>query len=705
MTSTQALADTGPTPRRVLVVGLAVLLPLLSFVIFAVLFALNSYRASDEARLRDTARALAAAVDAQLGIYVAALQALATSRELDGDFDPQVFGPRSHAVGELFDGWVVLLGRPPGYRVLSLSNRVDQTSLPTELPPENRRAIEPLLTEVFEHGRVGISDMFEWSVIKRQILTAMVPVVRDGLPTRALALSFEPAALTQLLARQHLAPGTFAAVADGQLRILAHSFDPEGRRTGGLAPDWVSAAIAGKQRALVTGPGWSGQDNVYAVERLRMAPGWTVTVAEPLAAQQATAWAALGWLLAGAAAVSLGLTVVVWASRREAVHDARREAEALRAGRAEVERLLGGLPAVIFLREMAPDGSSRPVYRAGNLEAVMGWPAAELAQRHNFEELIHPDDTTLAREMTRLLRDRQVSYEWRMRQPAGGWRTLHTLAEVLVQRPDGSAEIVGYTIDVNARREAEARAMAAARLASLGELAAGLAHELKQPLQIISLAAEVAKLSSHRGNSSATDERLDRIVAETQRTADMIDRLRRFARGAEDGAAPEAVPLANAVQGALDLANAVLRDVSIHVEVALGEPAPVVRGHSVLLEQVLSNLLLNARDALANRPAGTPRLIRIAASPGPERTVRLTVADTGGGIAPEVMAQLFEPFVTTKGPEKGTGLGLSICHGLIKGMGGSIEAHNDAVGAVFTITLPNADNDHNPQRRQIMEIS
>jgi C4-dicarboxylate-specific signal transduction histidine kinase len=83
------------------------------------------------------------------------------------------------------------------------------------------------------------------------------------------------------------------------------------------------------------------------------------------------------------------------------------------------------------------------------------------------------------------------------------------------------------------------------------------------------------------------------------------------------------------------------------------------------------------------------------------------VADTGGGIASEVMARLFEPFVTTKVAEEGNGLGLPICHGLIKGMGGNIEAHNDAEGAVFTITLPRAaaENEDAPERREIAEIS
>jgi C4-dicarboxylate-specific signal transduction histidine kinase len=106
---------------------------------------------------------------------------------------------------------------------------------------------------------------------------------------------------------------------------------------------------------------------------------------------------------------------------------------------------------------------------------------------------------------------------------------------------------------------------------------------------------------------------------------------------------------------------------------------------------VLLNLLVNARDALTALPDGAPRQVRIAAMAEPGTgMVRLTVADTAGGIAAAVLPTLFEPFVTTKGPDRGTGLGLSICYGLLRGMGGSIAAANDRDGAVFTVLLPAA---------------
>jgi C4-dicarboxylate-specific signal transduction histidine kinase len=685
---TRASARTSLKRHSVLLAGLVALLPVVAFAGFTFFHAHGAFRAADEARLRDTARALAAALDAQLGTYVTALETLAISRLLDGPLDVDAFEVRARSVGDRLGGWIVLLEEPPHYQMLANTRRQPGAPLPSALVPEQQGALLQAYSALFAEGRPIISDLFQGALTAGPVLAVMIPVDRPGQSRRALALAIEPALLRSLLTRQSLPPGTFAAVADGQLRILAHSFDPEGRRAGVRAPDWVNAAIAGKERALVVGPGWSGQDNVYAVERLNLAPGWTVTVAEPLAVQQALAWAALRWLLAGGAALGLGLAVVVWASRREALNDARDEAEALRIGRAEVERLHDGLPAIVFLREVATDGTNRLLYRGGDIEMVTGWPAATFAGEDNFQFLVDLEADDYHAFFDRVVRDGTGTIEYRMRQPDGSWRSLRSRCRVLGRRTDGTWEVVGYILDVSAEREAEARAMATARLASLGEMAAGLAHEIKQPLQSISLAAEVGQIAAARGDAAGVDERFEHIVEQTQRTARTIEHLRRFARGTEEGAPSRAVVLATAIQGALDLARSQLRDARIEVEVDFGGSSPVVQGQELLLERVLSNLLLNARDALAARPDGAPRRIRIAAAPGLDGTVRLTVADTGGGIAPEVMARLFEPFVTTKGPETGTGLGLSICHSLVKGMGGSIEAHNDAEGAVFTITLP-----------------
>ncbi len=669
-------------------IGLAALLPVMALaLVFALVLidALRQYRAADEARLRDTARALTAAVDARLGTFVEVAQALARTGLLDDLEHREAFAAAAARVSTALPGWFVLVGPGPDHFVLNTNLPLQPGQVLEPIPEGTRAILRDVLLGVFEGRRAMVSDLFYGDMARREILTVMVPV-GDTTPTAVgLSLSFGPELLQDLLSRQGLPTATFAAIGDGRFRIVGHSQNV--RLVGRPVPEWIIDAMVRRHSALLTGPGLNGRTYSYAVERPTLAPNWTVAVAEPLAMQQASAWRALRWLLAVGATLCLGLSTAVWASRREAIGDARREAAALRTGRAEVDRLLRGLPAVIFLRELAPDRTTRLVSRRGDIETVTGWPATTFAGVDNFQSWVDLEVDDYHDFFDRVVREGAGTIEYRMRQPDGSWRTLRSRCRLLARRQDGVCEVVGYILDVSAEREAEARAVAAARLASLGEMAAGLAHEMKQPLQCISLTAEMGQIAAGRGDTVGAVEQFEKIVGQTQRTAQTIEHLRRFARGTEAGASPQLVPLTAAVEGALDLAGSVLRDASIKVEVELGDPPPVVRGQEVLLEQVLSNFLLNARDALAARPDGAPRRVRITAAPGSAGTVKLTIADTGGGIAQEVMARLFEPFVTTKDADLGTGLGLSICHSLVKGMGGDIEAHNEAEGAVFTITL------------------
>jgi len=211
------------------------------------------------------------------------------------------------------------------------------------------------------------------------------------------------------------------------------------------------------------------------------------------------------------------ITIVI-ATQRVLQVKAQREAEASSASRAKLEQLHSGLPAVIFLSQVAPDGTSRFIYRGGDEHTVMGWPVAELTAASDFQRFLHADDPTFDQIAPQLLRERQASYEWRMRQPSGGWRWMHTLARVLSRNSDGAAEVVGYTVDVSAQREAEGRAMA-------------VAHEIKQPLQSIFLGAELAQLAVHRQDAAKADRMLEIIVAQTQRAANLTERLRCLAHG------------------------------------------------------------------------------------------------------------------------------------------------------------------------------
>lgn len=392
-------------------------------------------------------------------------------------------------------------------------------------------------------------------------------------------------------------------------------------------------------------------------------------------------------LLTALYGTTLPFLMLAVAREWDALDAGERRAASLQEGRAAVERLHGGLPALIFVREFDADGRTRLLYRGGNVEAVTGFPPGALNDSDNLATLAE-DRSSVTRAMESALRSGTASADWSMRRPDGSGVTwLRTSMRVEERRPDGGITVVGYSINITNEREAQARAAASGRLASLGEMATGLAHELTQPLQAIMTGAEMAQLDARRIEAAGIDARLEMVIGQVVRARSIIGNLRRFARGEPPGAPVRAVSLETAIGNVMVLIGGLMRDADIEVATAIAPDARFVLGHPVALEQVLTNLLINARDALAHAPEGAPRRVTLVTEAA-EGNVRLRVADTGGGIPPEIAAHVFEPFVTTKGPDNGTGLGLSISHGLVTAMGGTITASNAGAGAVFTITLP-----------------
>ncbi|WPB85304.1 sensor histidine kinase [Sediminicoccus rosea] len=394
-------------------------------------------------------------------------------------------------------------------------------------------------------------------------------------------------------------------------------------------------------------------------------------------------------LLTALYGTTLPFLMLTVAREWDALDEGERRAASLKEGRATVERLHGGLPALIFVREFDADGRTRLLYRGGNVEAVTGFPPGALNDFDNLATLAE-DRSPVTRAMENARRSGTATADWSMRRPDGSGVTwLRTSMRVEERRPDGGITLVGYSINITNEREAQARAAASGRLASLGEMATGLAHELTQPLQAIMTGTEMAQLDAQRIEAAGIDARLETVIGQVVRARSIISNLRRFARGEPPGAPVRAIPVEAAIGNVMVLIGGLMRDADIEVVTDIAPDARFVLGHPVALEQVLTNLLINARDALAHAPEGAPRRVTLATEAA-EGTVRLRVADTGGGIPPEIAAHVFEPFVTTKGPDNGTGLGLSISHGLVTAMGGTITAGNAVAGAVFTITLPMA---------------
>ncbi|MFG6179459.1 ATP-binding protein [Halomonas sp. THAF12] len=232
-------------------------------------------------------------------------------------------------------------------------------------------------------------------------------------------------------------------------------------------------------------------------------------------------------------------------------------------------------------------------------------------------------------------------------------------------------------------RETRDELVQAAKLAVLGQLAAGINHELNQPLAAIRAYAENARAFIARQRAEAADANLGQIVELTERMADISAQLRQFSR--KSGDSLTAVSVSACFDYALRLFQARLGEAAVEV-VRHGPQAEAwVRADPVRLEQVLVNLIGNALQAMADTPS--PRLtLTIAVDP---EWVRLEVADNGPGIPAERLPRIFEPFYTTKAVGSGLGLGLSISARIIDDLGGRLEAANNTEsGARFTITLP-----------------
>lgn len=233
--------------------------------------------------------------------------------------------------------------------------------------------------------------------------------------------------------------------------------------------------------------------------------------------------------------------------------------------------------------------------------------------------------------------------------------------------------------------QTQAQLIQSGKLAAVGTLAAGVAHELNQPLMIIRGYAQELLRDRRIADEEIRDD-LWRIEAQTTRMAAIINHLRDFSR--ESTGRRAGADLNRIVADALTFLDAQLKSRNITVVRELDPDLPPVWVDPLQIEQVLLNLITNARDAM--EPAGTGT-ITVRTEPVAGRRAALSVTDTGPGIPPAIQSRIFDPFFTTKEVGKGTGLGLSICHGIIEKHGGELTMASpvtDGRAARFTIVLP-----------------
>lgn len=282
------------------------------------------------------------------------------------------------------------------------------------------------------------------------------------------------------------------------------------------------------------------------------------------------------------------------------------------------------------------------------------------------------------------------SAEYRFRRADGSFADVVDRASVIRDAKGQPVHMLGAMADVTERKRAEAELREqreildqSAKLAAMGQLLAGVAHELNNPLSAVIARAELLShllgegpLGVHAQKVSEAAERCGRIVKNFLALARR--RPTRYQR----------VHLDQVVRDALELLVYRLRVDNVEVALELPDDLPMLWADPHQLHQVVVNLVTNAHQALRGR--GEPSRLTIGAAFEPARMRNvLRVADTGPGIPAEIRARIFEPFYTTKAPGQGTGLGLSLCQSIVEGHGGTIRVEErPGGGAVFVLELP-----------------
>lgn len=336
------------------------------------------------------------------------------------------------------------------------------------------------------------------------------------------------------------------------------------------------------------------------------------------------------------------------------------------------------------------DASGTIVYSNTMARRYLGQGQADLVGLR-FGDLPELHATSVARHETAVDQVKNgvpaAPYEVELRLPSGPVHIIEFRLTVAGRAEDGSVNVLAVGRDVTERKLLEAQVLRAEKLASIGTLAAGIAHEILNPLHIISMSTQL--LGQDDRDPEVRKESYGSITRQVDRIAKIVRGIKSFAQ--QQGPKTRAISLLDVVDQAVDLLAHEFRSHGIQVSRDLARTLPPVLADYDQIMQVLVNLFTNARDAMPHGGALTisPSLATLRGEP----MVRLQITDTGTGIPPEVKDRIFDPFFTTKDLDKGTGLGLSICHGIIAEHRGELVVESTVgKGTTVTVALPLAES-------------
>ena len=327
--------------------------------------------------------------------------------------------------------------------------------------------------------------------------------------------------------------------------------------------------------------------------------------------------------------------------------------------------------------------------------ALFGFDKSERLHLDNFYQRLHPDDRELTRQMlTKAIQgDGRYQAEYRALLPDGHMRWIASQGRVDFNCKGQPIRLRGVSLDVTHKKHADLEAQAhrdevahLLRVASLAELASALAHELNQPLTAILSNAQAAQLIIAHDNCDLKEIRdiLRDIVSDDKRAGEVIARLRVLLKKSEFQ--PQQLEANELIQEVLKLMNYELMARPVRVVTEFTAGLPPIRGDRVQLQQVLINLILNARDAMA-QSTERDRTLTLRSRRVEDNSIQISVADTGIGIAPGDEERIFQPYHTTK--PQGLGLGLSLSRSIVLAHGGRLWGENQARGGTaFHFTVP-----------------
>jgi len=317
---------------------------------------------------------------------------------------------------------------------------------------------------------------------------------------------------------------------------------------------------------------------------------------------------------------------------------------------------------------------------------ITGYSADELQGTSSLGIVFDDDRDAVRRCATEMLKGQRPSaYEFRYITRSGEtcW-ALESVASVLYKR---ERVLLGSFMDINEKKKLDAQMLIAGKLASIGELAAGIAHEINNPLTIVTGYAQLLLESKDVPKDMAKD--LQKIYDESQRVVKIIQNLMRFAR--RNNLGKDHVDVNEVIGRALELQHYELVKSNITLTTHLASDLPLLMADFNQLQQVFLSIMTNAQQALMETKGKRKIIITTSAE---KDFIRISIADNGPGIAADDMPKIFDPFFTTKEVGSGSGLGLSVCHGIVSEHDGKIYVESTTgKGATFIVELPSPGND------------